>query len=286
MKKTAFLLVVLCFFPFGCRDNIDRAYLENLVSMSEPKYDDAPVSAETISEIKAILSQYQEKVQKKVAAVEEVGKLYEKIAQKYLEIETLRQTIDIQPDEDTAADELNSASQKEEGVYYNAVGLSLIDRGIYKKAYDYLLKALDIFPASGSLFYQMAVCTAYIGKSYIKTDKNDKQGDRWIGMAENYYKKAIQLNPSHLDAQYGLGILYMFELNRPEEAIKYFLPIRESQSQNTDVRFALGQAYYMLGQYDNAIQMYDEILAVTRIRERIKRAEENKKQVENAKIGY
>jgi tetratricopeptide (TPR) repeat protein len=283
MRKICFLLLAICLLMSACREKYDRAYFEQLVSMSEPKYNGQPVSSAAIDEIKGILNQYYEKVQQKVKGIEQIGRIYENVAQKYLEIESLLQQAGSMPAEGSTEADKAGATGKDAGIYNNAVGLSLSDRGIYKKALDYLQKAMDVFPANEGLFYQSAICAGYIAKSIVVQGSNPNEAKPWFDKAEANYKKAIQLNPEYLDAYYGYGILLLFELNRPQDAVRYFLTVRERERYNTDVRFALGQAYYALGEYDQAIAMYDEILAVTKIDSRIKRANANKAQVQDAR---
>ena len=53
----------------------------------------------------------------------------------------------------------------------------------------------------------------------------------------------------------------------------------EIEKLNTDGMFALARAYYTTYDFDNAIAMYDRIIATTQSPEKKLQAEENKKTV-------
>jgi tetratricopeptide (TPR) repeat protein len=283
MKKIWFVALASLILASGCREKFDRGFMERLVSMSVPTYNGKPVSSATVDDIRQILGKYQDAIQKKSKDIERLGRIYELVAQKYIEIESMLQEAEMNSSGETTVADQGVEAGKPEGVFANAVGLSLMDQGIYRKAFDYLQKAQSVFTANDMLYYESAICAGYIAKSNMAQGSAREEANLWYGKAEAYFKKAIDLNPENLDASYGYGILLLFELGRPQESVKYFLTVKEQESQNTNVRFALGRAYYVLGEYEQAIAMYDEILATTKIKARIDQARANRAQAVDAR---
>jgi len=63
---------------------------------------------------------------------------------------------------------------------------------------------------------------------------------------------------------YGLGILYVFELNRPADGITRLERYLQLQGSDVPAMFVLARAYYMIGDYGKASELYDRIAARTK----------------------
>ena len=81
---------------------------------------------------------------------------------------------------------------------------------------------------------------------------------------------------------YGLGVLYVFELDEPEKAIPYLEKAISIDTKNLDTMFVLARAYYSSYEFDKSIAMYDKIIETTKSDDTKKTAEENKKIVLDA----
>jgi tetratricopeptide (TPR) repeat protein len=97
--------------------------------------------------------------------------------------------------------------------------------------------------------------------------------------AEQAYLRAVEIDERYAKALYGLGVLYVFELERPDEAVpclERFLDINKS---DTDAMFVLARAYYMMENYEAAVGLYDRIIDLTKDPEKKAQADANKQQV-------
>ena len=105
----------------------------------------------------------------------------------------------------------------------------------------------------------------------------------YFDLSVSAYKRAVELDPTYTRAVYALSVLYVFELNRPEDAITIMEPVAAHEKKPLDSLFILGRAYYMTGQYEKAIAAYDRIIKTSGSAEQRADAERNKAFVENAR---
>jgi len=281
------LWVILFALPLllsSCEGKTDMTMLETLAAMNQPTYLGKPVSSETVGEIKKLVSRYEKDVQSKISETEQIGVLYKNVAIKYLEIDGLMQTI--------AEKVLGQSSEmsvlqsgRAEGssdLYHETLALGYIDKGIYGEALKYLEMALEVYPDNEILYYYSGLCSAKMGKAMIgDADKRES----WLKLAEQYYRRAIELYPSYSQALYGLSILFVYELARPSEAEPILVRLTTIESKNTDALFLLANVYYQLGRYDEAIQQYEMIEQVSNISARLEQAGENKKRIMDERYG-
>jgi len=171
------------------------------------------------------------------------------------------------------------------GVWYKMLGRRYMDKKMYKKAIEAFQSALEYYPENQHLFYQIGVCAAVLGKSTIEYPSEINKAERpaYFELAVSAYKRAVELDPAYTRAVYALSVLYVFELNRPEEAITIMEPIAAKEKKPLDSLFILGRAYYMTGQYGKAIAAYDRIIATSGSAEQRAEAERNKAFIQNAR---
>jgi tetratricopeptide (TPR) repeat protein len=98
-------------------------------------------------------------------------------------------------------------------------------------------------------------------------------------VAEAGYRRAIELYERYSKALYGLGVLYVYELDRPAEAISFLERYLNIHNNDIGGMFVLAAARYMIEDYAGAVELYDQILSSTKDREVIINAERNKQQV-------
>lgn len=170
------------------------------------------------------------------------------------------------------------------GVWYKILGRRYMDKKMYTKALEAFRSALEYFPENQHVFYQIGVCAAHVAKSTLDYP-NMKFPERkeYLDLAASAYKRAIELDPNYTRASYALAILYVFELNRPEDAITIMEPVAAREKKPLDSLFILGRAYYMTGQYEKSIATYDRIIKTSGSAEQRADAERNKEFVKNAR---
>lgn len=160
------------------------------------------------------------------------------------------------------------------GVYYKLIGLEYLDEKMYSYALSSFQKAITIYPSNHILYYYSGICAGNIAK--VSVDSAEKT--RYFSLAEEYYKKALYFKSRYVDAMYGLGILYVYELDEPEKAVQYIENILEIEPRNTEAMFVLANAYTRLGEIDAAIDLCDQIIKYTSFDDR-KKAATNLKQM-------
>jgi len=197
----------------------------------------------------------------------------------------------------SSIEELQSAIQKYQGkineilimeqkigIWYKVLGRRYMDKKMYKKALEAFQSALEYFPENQHVFYQIGVCAAVLAKSTLDyPGMSDAERQAYFDLSVSAYKRAVELDPTYTRAVYALSVLYVFELNRPADAIAIMEPLAAREKKPLDSLFILGRAYYMTGQYEKAIAMYDRIIKTSGSAEQRADAERNKAFVENAR---
>jgi tetratricopeptide (TPR) repeat protein len=173
------------------------------------------------------------------------------------------------------------------GVYWKILAVRLQDKGLHHKALEALERAIYYTPEDQNLQYRTGVSAAAVAKGYIdfSGNTNPGEGNRFYTMAETAYLKSIAMDPTYSQPHYGLGVLYVFELNRPEDAIPHLERYLELTTNNVDGMFVLAAAYYLTGQYELALNLYDRILTITKDTAKRAEAERNRQTVMDAFYG-
>lgn len=180
-----------------------------------------------------------------------------------------------------------ATTQAQEGVWWKILGTRYLDEQEYGKAYECFQQAVEIYPNNANLYFYLAVCAGYI--SHTKEDWNAMADgtaavvkQRYLRASETAYLRAIAINPNYYRALYGLGVLYVFELNESEKAIPYLEQYMNVQIKDTDGMFVLARAYYDNMEFDKAVALYDRIIEINPNAEKVAQAEANKKKVLDA----
>ncbi|MDR1252316.1 MAG: tetratricopeptide repeat protein [Treponema sp.] len=158
--------------------------------------------------------------------------------------------------------ELNIREGAQTGVYWKILATRLAERNMHRDALDALEQALRFNAEDPTLYYLIGVSSGIVAKSIIGFSADTgTERERFFTLSENSYLRAIELDPDYPKPRYGLGILYTFELDRPTEAIPHLIRYLEIISSDIQVMFVLARAYYMTENYDQAIELYDQIIA-------------------------
>ncbi len=163
------------------------------------------------------------------------------------------------------------------GVYYKMLAIRYLNNNMYQLALENLKEALKYYPENPILFYLSGVCYGRVAKSIVDDDEKRKST---LLLAEKYYRRAIELDNNYRDALFGLAVLYVFELNKPEAAIPLLEKLLTTQKSDTDAMFLLARTYYEVGKAEEAIDMYDRIIEVTKSKKRKEEAIKNKEIIE------
>jgi tetratricopeptide (TPR) repeat protein len=162
------------------------------------------------------------------------------------------------------------------GVYWKILGTRFRDRTMWFDALDAFNHAILHSPDDDSLHFLIGLSAASAAKSaYSQPDAVERVSSLYE-TAEKAYRRAIEIAPENTQARYALAVLYVFELNRPADAIPLFDDYFRYASADVDAMFLLARAYYQTGRYQDAVDMYNRIISTTQVPERAGEAERNR----------
>jgi tetratricopeptide (TPR) repeat protein len=165
-------------------------------------------------------------------------------------------------------------------LYWKILAIRFQDSGLHNEALNALERALYYTPGDQVLHYLTGISAAVVAKSYHNFDGlANSERDRLFALAEESYLHAIALDDRYLQPLYGVGVLYAFELDRPEDAIPYLQRYLEISKNDVDTLFVLARAYYMISAYEEAVAVYDNIISLTGDEQKRTEAQNNRQLV-------
>ena len=183
--------------------------------------------------------------------------------------------------------ELNIKEGAQTGVYWKILATRLAERGMHRDALDAFERALYFNAEDPTLYYLTGVSAGITAKSAIGFSGNaETEREHFFALSENAYLRAIALDPDYPKPRYGLGVLYAFELDRPADAIPHLSRYLQIISGDVQVMFVLARAYYMTEQYDEAVELYDRIIARTKDPKVKAEAANNKEIIRGETFGF
>ncbi len=156
------------------------------------------------------------------------------------------------------------------GIYYRLVGLEYMKLKMYGKAFDYFGKAIEYYPENEVLFYYSGVSLARSAKSVLAVEERRNLMQK----AAVYYQRAIELNSAYGDAYYALSVLYLFELNRPLDALKTAEKLLNFDAGNIDALFIKARAEAVTGNIRDAVDTYNRIIKISKDDDAVLKARE------------
>lgn len=167
------------------------------------------------------------------------------------------------------------------GIWYKILGTKYVENKMYGEALKCFQSALEFYPDNQNLYYWVGVCAGYMSHQALDFGATGNTTIRYnyLKLAEESYLRAIKIEDKYVRALYGLGVLYVFELEEPEKAIPHLEKLLNIDTKNHDAMFVLASAYYLTYDFDKAIEMYDKIIATTKSSDVKSQAEANKQQI-------
>ena len=163
------------------------------------------------------------------------------------------------------------------GVYWKILAVRLQDRGLHGEALEALQQAIYYTPADPALHYFTGISAGIVAKSlHLFPGIVNEDRQRLFDLAENAYLRAIELDNNYTRPLYGLGVLYVFELERPQDAIPYLEHCLNLSRNDVDTMFVLARAHFMLRNNRVAVELYDRIITLTRDEQKRSEAQSNR----------
>jgi len=161
--------------------------------------------------------------------------------------------------------ERNVKEGAQTGVYWKILAIRLADKKMHQDALGAFERAIQFSPEDPTLFYLTGESASVVAAATLGFAGNSgTEKEHYTRLAETAYLRSIQLDPVYAKPRLGLGILYTFDLDRPEEAVPHLERYVELSPSDIRGMFVLARAYYMTENYDRAIEMYDRIIARTK----------------------
>lgn len=173
------------------------------------------------------------------------------------------------------------------GMWYRLLGTRYVDNKMYGEALKCFEEALKYYPNNQNLYYYVGLCAGYMSHTaldYGGTGSNSQKYN-YLKLSEEAYLRALAIDGRYTNAMYGVGVLYVHELDEPEKAIPWLEKLLTIDTKHTDAMFVLGSAYYMTHDFDNAVSVFDKIISTSKAPEKVAAAEANKKQILEASYG-
>ena len=148
---------------------------------------------------------------------------------------------------------------KDLGNYYRLLALEYMDLEMYGLALDAFTQAIAIYPADTGLFYHGGICAGQMSRR--QTSEAERQ--KFLLLAEKYYRTALNLNPRYWEADYALAVLYQFEMDRPADAEPLLENLLSIRPDNIDALFLMAGVQVSLGNRSRAIEYYETIASLT-----------------------
>ncbi|HPE89118.1 MAG TPA: tetratricopeptide repeat protein [Spirochaetia bacterium] len=176
--------------------------------------------------------------------------------------------------------EKTAAAMEKVGTYWRMLAVRYLDKGLYGDAYDAAMKALRHYPDSSGVYYISGMSAAFLSKTAAAQPGGGATSRaEWLAAAEGAYRRSIEIEPRNTKALYGLAVLYTFELEDHEAAIAPIEALLGIETKNVDAMFVYARALYGSGRLEEAVDVYDRIIATTRVDEKKLQAADNKKRI-------
>jgi len=138
------------------------------------------------------------------------------------------------------------------------LGSKYLELGYYNLAEEALLEAEFLKPHSPFIKKDLGECYYFLGLSALDYDEKKS----YFSKSRSYFKKTLELNPDHVEARYGLGLLLFFGFSDTQGAIEEMQEVLKIENNHVGARFALGRFYYENGELNKSLGEY---ITLTRI---------------------
>jgi len=197
-------------------------------------------------------------------------------------IDGLRQAIALYEDQI----ERNVKEGAQTGVYWKILAIRFADRNMHNDALEALERAVYFNSEDPVLFYLTGVSAANAAKSVIGFSPNaDLEKNRLYNLSENGYLRALEIDVTYARPMYGLAVLYVFELDRPKDAVTYLERYIQLSPSDMSAMFVLARAHFMLEEYKQAVEIYDRIINRTRDKGMREEAQSNRDYIQGIIYG-
>jgi tetratricopeptide (TPR) repeat protein len=161
--------------------------------------------------------------------------------------------------------ERNVREGAQTGTYWKILAIRLADKNMHNDALEAFERAIYFNTEDPTIFYLNGVSAVSAAESLVGVSTAiAKEKERLFKVSENSYLRALELDATYAKPMLGLGKLYVFNLDRPLDAIPYLERYLKINVSDVFGMFILARAYYVTGNYSDALDCYDRIIARTK----------------------
>ena len=146
-------------------------------------------------------------------------------------------------------------SVRKKGDYWRLLGMKYMDYRMWDEAMRAFEEAVSINPEHAPLLYNLGLSA---GQMALSADSED-QRRIYLGKSEFAYRRAIEVDSRYSPAMYALGVLLVFELGQPMEAVSVLEDYISIEKSDIPARFLLARAYLEIGYPSESLDLYEEI---------------------------
>jgi len=158
--------------------------------------------------------------------------------------------------------ERNVREGAQTGTYWKILAIRLADKKMHNEALEAFERAIYFNSEDPVIFYLTGVSAGNVAKSVVGFKSSaEKEREQYFKLSENSYKRALELDPTYVKPMYGLAVLYVFELDRPAEAIPLLDRYLSMNTSDYNAMFILARAHAVIGNYRGAIEIYEKIIS-------------------------
>ncbi|WP_043922962.1 hypothetical protein [Leadbettera azotonutricia] len=166
------------------------------------------------------------------------------------------------------------------GVYWKILATRLQEKGLHNEALEALEHAIYYNPEDAVLHYLTGLSAAIVAKTHHNfTGIENPERDRLYALAEEAYLSSLKIDEKYLRPRYALGVLYVFELDRPQDAIPLMERYLDFSTNDVDAMFVLARACFEVSDMERSLALYDMIISVARDEDKRREAQNNRQVV-------
>jgi len=151
------------------------------------------------------------------------------------------------------------------GAYWKILGIRLADRGMHRDAIYAFERAIELNAEDPTLFFLVGESASIVAASALRFPGGaDAERERYFALAESAFLRAIDMNVTYARPRFSLGVMYAFDLERPEDAIVQLERYLQIVPRDVAAMFVLARSYFVTGRLLPAIELYERILAISR----------------------
>jgi len=163
--------------------------------------------------------------------------------------------------------------------YWKILGHRLADRGMHRDAVYAFERAIRISADDPTLFFLLGESASVVAGSSLDVPAlggpAPSERDAYFALAERAFLRAIEMDATYGRPRFSLGVMYAFDLDRPQDAIAQLERFLQISPRDIAAMFVLARAYVMTEQFFPAIELFERILSMSRDPSVRERAEAN-----------